>query len=349
MDKGFWKIIPKPIIGLAPMDGVTDAAFRYIVDKYGAPSVLFTEFVSADGIAYGASHLLNLLIHHKSTTPIVAQALGITPSAFYQMGFVIGEMGFDGMDINMGCPDSNIVKRGGGSALIKNPKLALEIIASAKKGLKDWSEGKALESSGLNSSIIDWIHQYQKKHNLNPERKSLPVSVKTRIGFETITTEDWIKQLLEASPAVITIHGRTFLQIYSGEVNWEEISKATKLTHSTGTMVLGNGDIHSITEAQQKIGKYEVDGVLIGRSVMGNPWIFSGESPDFNDRLKVALEQCQIFMEMTPNLHFLSLRKHLAWYCKGSKNATKLRLELMRASSLQEVMQTINSFKCKIN
>ena len=133
METNFWNTVQKPIIGLSPMDGVTDAAFRYIVDKYGAPSVLITEFTNVEGIVRGAVQLMSAFTYHKTNTPTVAQIFGIEEDAFYKTAFALCEMGFSGIDINMGCPDRHIAKKGGGAGLILQPQKAQRIIKNVKK------------------------------------------------------------------------------------------------------------------------------------------------------------------------------------------------------------------------
>lgn len=326
------------------MDGVTDAAFRYIVDIYGKPSILFTEFTSVEGIVRGAWQLLQSFIYHKTSTPTVAQIFGKEPEAFYKTAILLAEMGFDGIDINMGCPDKNVARHGGGAALILKPQLAKEIICSVKKGLHDWSEGKKVEDLQLPLTITDWVEDFKKKHKIMVERRLLPTSVKTRIGYDKIVTVEWIKSLLEAEPVNITIHGRTLKQLYSGLADWEEIGKAAEVINQTQTSVLGNGDIQNYDEALQKIKQYHLDGVLIGRSSFGNPWIFKNETPSIKQRLEAAIEHIRAFERLTPTLHFLSLRKHMAWYCKGFDNAVVLRKQLMTANTPQEAVLTIQNY-----
>lgn len=235
MIQGFWKELSKPIVGLSPMDGVTDAAFRYIVDKYGKPDILFTEFTSAEGLERGAVSLLNAFVYHQTQTPTVAQIFGANPKSFYTAAFIISELGFDGIDINMGCPDKNVAKHGGGAGLILDPKRAQEIIIETKKGVTDWSEGRTMEDIHMHSNIMRWIKDYQKAHNIIPTRRILPISVKTRIGYDKVVTEDWIKSLLEVEPVNISIHGRTLKQLYSGKADWEEIGKAAEIIKKTAT------------------------------------------------------------------------------------------------------------------
>src|SRR3989344_6611393 len=173
MNYGFWNNLKRPIIGLSPMDGVTDAAFRYICDKYGKPAVLFTEFTSVEGITRGAVKILDAFIYHKTSTPTVAQVYGSTPQSFYDATFVVCEMGFDGIDINMGCPDHNISKRGSGAALIRTPQIAKKIINSVKKASKDYFEGKNIEDTDLPKPVIEWIRDYQGSHPEQREGSSL--------------------------------------------------------------------------------------------------------------------------------------------------------------------------------
>ncbi len=348
MNRGFWDQLDKPIIALSPMDGVTDAAYRYIADKYGQPDILFTEFTSVEGIAAGADKLLSAFVYHKSETPIVGQIFGSTPKDFYKVVFVLAEMGFDGVDINMGCPDPHVAKKGGGAGLIKTPQLAREIIISSKNGLKDWSEGKKIESVGLPENIITWVNNFVTKNEITVSRKELPVSVKTRIGYDKPVTKEWIENLLSTEPANISLHGRTLKQLYSGQADWDEIAVGAKLAKKTKTTLLGNGDIKSLTDAKNKIKKHKTDGALIGRAAFGNPAIFSSKELSVNEKLIIAMEQCEVFERLTPELNFLSVRKHLAWYCKGFDNASESRMALMLSTNSGEVKKIVESLREKI-
>lgn len=341
MIKGFWSQLKKPIIGLAPMDGVTDAAFRFMVDKYGHPDILITEFTSVEGLSRGAVDLLSAFIYHQTTTPTVAQIFGTEPQAFYQTAFIISELGFNGIDINMGCPDKNVAKRGGGAGLILRPKLAQEIIRMTQKGTFDWAHGRKIEEIGLSPKIIDWIRMFQQQHQIKPTFSPLPVSVKTRIGYDQIVTTDWIQTLLEVEPVNISLHGRTLKQLYTGYANWEEIGKAAELIKKTETTLLGNGDVTDLKDAQEKITTYGVDGVLIGRASFGNPWIFQNKKTQLEEKLQTAIEHAEKFEEMTPHLNFLSLRKHMAWYCKGFDNASLIRSQLVMAKNANEIKNII--------
>lgn len=342
MTKSFWNNLKKPIIAQAPMDGVSDAAFRYITDVYGKPALLFTEFTPVEGITHGATKLLMAFVHHKTETPTIAQLYGSHAEDFYSSAFVACEMGFDGIDINMGCPDKSVVKRGAGAGLILNPPLAIEIIKQTKKGIYDWSEGKNIEDTNLSADIITYVNKFKKKLSIAPKRRLLPVSVKTRIGFDKIVTESWIASILEAEPVNISIHGRTLAQMYTGQPDWEEIGKATVLIKKTNTSVLGNGNVHSLAEADEKIKTYGVDGVLIGRAAYGNPWVFNDSQPTETDKKRVAIEHCEKFAELTPDGHFVSLRKHLAWYMRGIENSHILKTQLMQVNSVEDVRKILS-------
>ncbi len=340
MQKGFWGKLNKPILGLSPMDGVTDASFRFITAKYGKPDVMFTEFVSAEGLCAGADVLLKDFIYSEIEKPIVAQVFGIVPEAFYNAAPIVCELGFSGIDINMGCPDKNVAKRGGGAALIKTPDLAKEIIIKTKEGVRDWAEGKKLEEFDLPKNIINQLRGSTPKL-----RKKIPVSVKTRIGYEKIVIKEWVKHLLEVEPANISIHGRTLKQMYAGEANWDAIAEAAEIIKKTETLVLGNGDITDLASAKKHTEKYRVDGVLVGRAFFGNPWLFSGKEVSVSEKLDVAVEHAKYFEKILKGRKFYNMRKHLAWYAHGFPGAKELRIKLMRAENAKECEKIIADFK----
>lgn len=339
MDHGFWSKLDKPIFGLSPMDGVTDGAMRYITKKYGKPQVLFTEFTSAEGVRAGATRLMKDFYFDESERPIVAQIFGSDPDAFHRTAMVVAALGFDGVDINMGCPAKSVEERGAGAALINTPRVAGQIVAAVKMGIEDWSSGKKLEDF-----VSEEIVEHVKRRNPNPEKKNIPVSIKTRIGVDTPVTEDWMHQLVEFKPANISLHGRTLKQLYSGEANWEEIGKAAKIVKTAGICFLGNGDIISFNDAIEKINTYGLDGVLVGRSAQGNPWFFTGKEIKLKEKLLVAIEHARYFEKVFPDSHFLPMRKHLAWYARGFENASDLRGLLVQASSAAEAERMINEW-----
>ena len=330
MTPSFWQTLPKPIVALAPMDGVTDAAFRYISAKHGRPDIHFTEFTHVEGICRAIPNVLRNLEYNEMERPVVAQIFGNEPAAFYKAAHIIGALGFDGIDINMGCPDRAIASRGCGAGLIQTPKLAQEIIRATQQGARDFAKGQGAL----------------------PGRVPLPVSVKTRLGYDCIVIEDWIRYLLETEPAAITLHGRTLKQGYRGEADWDAIGQAAEIAHTTQTLLLGNGDILTPADACNKISQYGVKGVLVGRGAMGNPWFFldkdairsstppsTGFEISRQDRWKVALEHAEYFDRIRGTIPFPIMRKHLGWYARGKEGG--LRSQLVRAGSLAEVKQLL--------
>lgn len=364
MFRGFWQNLNWPIVGLSPMDGVTDAPFRIIMARYGKPDLMMTEFTSVEGICHGAVKALQAFIYSLEERPVVAQLFGTDPECFYKAAFVVAELGFDGIDINMGCPAKNVASKGAGAGLILNPKLAQNIIKSTMQAMIDWELGRSIEEVGLPENIVTFVRNRQKSHavSINPNnlkqskaetfitpnigKKRLPVSVKTRIGYDSVTIEEWVKYLLEVQPVNISIHGRTLKQMYSGKADWEAIARAAEIIHQTSTTVLGNGDVATREEAMHNVGEYGVDGVLLGRSSFGNPWVFSKVNKDIqvSERLKLAIEHAKLYENLMFSADyqiFVPMRKHLAWYCRGFPNASELRQELMKANSAIEVERII--------
>ncbi len=355
-----WQANKKSIIGLAPMDGVTDFVFRSMVHRYSKPDVVYTEFVSVEGLTHGALPLLKDLIFSKQQRPVIAQVFGHTPKDFRTVAFLVCALGFDGIDINMGCPAKSVASRGGGAALIQTPKLAVKIIQQTKLGIQDWVDGKNIsEYDGISQEIRDCLIPTK-------ERGTIPISVKTRIGFQKPQVTQWISTLLSTKVSAIALHGRTFQQGYSGKANWEKIAQAKELAKNTKIKILGNGDVRNYSQARFKIQQYNVDGVLIGRAAFGNPWIFSFHTPTQNDRFQVAMEHAFLFEKMykhlslhqdqfniipTPPLisaitsrySFFPMRKHLGWYMKDFHGAKALRSQLVHTYSAEEVKKILNN------
>src|SRR3989338_1390608 len=237
----FWQKLNRPFFILAPMADVTDSAFRQIILSCGKPDIFYTEFVSADGLCSekGKLKLVPHLAFKKNERPIVTQFFGANPENFYKCAQIAVKLGFDGIDINMGCPDRKVLKQGGGAALILKPELAKEIIRETKRGADN-----------------------------------LPVSVKTRIGYNKIITEEWISHLIEAKPAAIILHGRTMKEMSKVPAHWDEIGKAGVLCRKAGIPIIGNGDIVTHAEGLEKAKQYDLDGIMVGRGIFHNPWFF---------------------------------------------------------------------------
>lgn len=316
MSRNFWNELKKPIFVLAPMADVTDAAFRRIIAKYGKPDVMFTEFVSCDGLmSPGRERLLRDLEYTEGERPMVAQIFGSKPENFYKTAELVKSLGFDGIDINMGCPEKNIQKQGSCAALIKVPALAKEIILATKEGAGD-----------------------------------LPVSVKTRIGYNKNEIETWLPALLETNPAAITLHGRTKKEMSDVPARWDVIARAVEIRNEikSETLILGNGDVKNLTEAKMKVKETGVDGVMIGRGIFGNPWLFSGREtePTLEEKFCVMLEHTFLFEELFSGIkNFAIMKKHYKAYVEGFPGAKELRVKLMSAENAKEVEKIVKIFQ----
>ncbi len=339
--RGFWDRLKKPIVGLSPMDGVTDATFRHMVCKYSNPDLVMTEFTNVEGLARGAVKMLPAFYYEEAERPVVAQIYGVEPQSYYKCVVMLCYMGFDGIDINMGCPANKVAKRGSGAGLIKTPDLAKELVLISKKAARDWAEGISMEDAGVHPEIIKAVKE------LHPEpgpRVELPVSVKTRIGFDKDVSEEWMEHLIETEPANISLHGRTLRQMYLGMADWDSIARAADVVRGTGISFLGNGDVQSMDDAYERIEKYNIDGVLIGRATFGNPWFFKGKEPNVQEKLMAVVEHSRYLADNYPEHPFYALRKHLGWYCKGFDNAKELRVKFMKVETPEEVEQIVEEF-----
>jgi tRNA-dihydrouridine synthase B len=283
----FWTKIQTPIIGLSPMDGVTDAAFRWITAKHGKPDVILTEFVNIQSALYSPQTLLKDLTYSEIERPIVAQIYGKTPELFYLVAHIVCELGFDGLDINMGCPARKVAATGCGAALIRTPAVAREIVRAARRGIQDWHDGQTLTDLNLRTDLIAGIEDMNLARNgwkTPPERRRIPVSVKTRLGYDRVIVEDWLGVLLEEQLAAISLHGRTLEQGYRGEADWEAIARAVEIARPTDTLLIGNGDAQHLYDVYRRVQQTGVDGVLVGRGAQGDPWLFRHKN-----RVKEAL------------------------------------------------------------
>jgi nifR3 family TIM-barrel protein len=313
MDYGFWKNLPKPFFALAPMYDVTDEAFRRIIATYGKPDVFYTEFTSTDGLqSAGREKLLHHLKFSEIEHPIVAQVFGAKPEKFAQTSLLVKELGFDGIDINMGCPDKNIIKGGSCAALYKTPELAKEIILASKE-------------SGI------------------------PVSCKIRIGDTKIDWENWIAKLLEAEPAAIGIHLRTRKEMSKVPAHWELMPNIVKFieqqtTSETKPIIIGNGDIETPAQGRIKIEETGCDGVMIGRGIFGNPWLFAERIPTEEERMKVLIEHITLYDKIFTGVkHYDVMKRHFKAYLHGSEQAAELRAKLYETKSCQEALEILKT------
>ncbi len=345
----FWYKLPKPIVVLAPMADVTDAAFRRMIAKYsahtrkdgtlGGPDVMWTEFVSADGLMRateeGKKKLLADLKYSEEERPIVAQLFSSNPEYMEGAAALCAGLGFDGIDINMGCPDRNVEKQGCGSAMIKNPERAREIIRAAK-------------------------------HGASRNGKNIPVTVKTRIGYNKNELDTWLPAILEEAPAVITVHARTRKEMSKVAARWEHVRDAVLLRDkiqtpewlaarnlTEKTLILGNGDIVSVKDAKEKCRLTGADGAMLGRAIFGNPWLFHPEhdlsTVSIEERLRVMIEHTMLFEKLLPMKNFSVMKKHYKAYVNEFAGAHELRTRLMEAESAVEVEEVVNRFLLDMN
>lgn len=322
IQSGFWKKLKKPIMALAPMSGITDEAFRLMLLKYGKPSVFWTEFVPVEGFfSKGREHCLNNLKFTLEECPIVAQIFGTNPLQFEKTASLIAELGFDGIDINMGCPDKDIEKQGAGAALIRNPDLAVEIIRATKRGAKN-----------------------------------IPVSVKTRIGYRKNEIAEWIPTLLKENIAALIVHLRKRSELLNGSAHWELAQEIVNLKNSYApeTVILGNGDIKSLGEVRRLTKETGVDGVMVGRGVLENPWFFSEYFPNVSERLSAIVEHARIFEDLYKkddgewDKQFNNVKKYFHAYVKGFKGARSLRDDLMKVQNASETKKMVEDFSDKL-
>jgi tRNA-dihydrouridine synthase len=349
------------------MDGVTDASFRATIARHGKPDITFTEFTHVHDILRGPEFLLETLVYSEAERPMVAQLYGKDPELFYQAAHVAAELGFDGVDINMGCPSKNVASSGSGAALIRTPDVAQAIMQAARRGLDDWAEGQTLEQAGVKPARIAAVQRLNARRGAEQAgRRRLPLSVKTRLGYDSIMVEAWIEHLLKETPAAISLHGRTLQQMYRGSADWEAIARAAHLVRGTGTLLLGNGDVQSLEELVRRVSDTRVDGVLIGRGVFGAPWLFRRKEQaralaqqcgtieqgtldaapaTIEERFAILLEHARHFEDLCGQRQFHRMRKHLGWYCKGFPRAAALRARLFHASSVAEVTGALADYR----
>lgn len=346
-NKSFWDKLPKPFFVLAPMANVTDFAFREMIAKYGKPDVMWTEFVSADGlVSNGKEKLLIDIKFSNKQRPIVAQLFSGHPKAMLESAKLVKDMKFDGLDINMGCPDRSVEKQGGGAAHIKDWDNTKKIIEYAKNG-----------AGGL------------------------PVSVKTRLGYNKIDIDGWVRFLLEMKLPALTVHLRTRKEMSAVPAHWELMPEIVRLRNEIApdTLIIGNGDVETIDDAKIKIAKYGCDGIMIGRGIFGKPWLFSNIS-DFQNRshlsrktnlqrsgicdwfvlresgggdenitseqkLKIMLEHAKLFEKTFKGIkNFTIMKKHFKAYVSGWDGAKDLRIELMTANNAKEVSTIVKRY-----
>lgn len=328
-----WAKIKKGSLILAPMEDVTDTVFRQIVMSCGAPDIMYTEFTNCDGLASsGKNQVIHRLKYSQNERPIIAQIWGNSPQNYFDAACLVRKMGFDGVDINMGCPERSIIKQGACSALIDNYDKAKEIITSVQQA----TEGV------------------------------IPVSVKTRIGFKSIKTVEWVNFLLQLDIDALILHGRTAKEQSKVPCHWDEIAKAVEirdaLYHSKNIKyipVIGNGDVMSWKQAEEYVSRYKVDGIMIGRGVFQNPFIFNKSYIQNEDGLIVntktskyvheleflMLLRChiQLWVETWGDTkNYSVLKKYYKIYIQRFEGAGKLRNKIMETCSPDQALYIVD-------
>jgi tRNA-dihydrouridine synthase len=308
--------LPKPFFVLAPMDDVTDTVLRQIVADLAPPDFYMTEFVNVDGLqSPGRERLLKKLRFTGKERPIVAQLWGTKPENFYKTVKELKQMGFDGVDLNFGCPVKNVVKAGACAALINNRELAGEIIEASR------------EAAG----------------------EQFPLSVKTRVGFNT-TDLSWIEFLLTKKLDLLSIHGRTAKQLSKVPPNWDLIGQTREMRDvlCPSTLIVGNGDVMSRSQGLKLAEKYQLDGIMVGRGIFEDPFLFAEKSPwgsySREQKLNLYRKHIELFAKTWKNgeRRIETLNKFCKIYISGFSGAKELREELMSAKSTQEALDNLS-------
>lgn len=311
----FWQELPKPFFILAPMEAVTDVVFRHVVAHAAAPDLYFTEFTNAASFCSpeGKHSTRGRLTFTQDEQPMVAQIWGSKPEHFAKMSKGLAEMGFAGIDINMGCPDKAVNKTGGGAALIETPELAAELIAAAKEG-------------------------------------GLPVSVKTRLGYKKQKTDEWASFLLQQDIAALTMHARTQKEMSKVPARWEEIGKVVKIRNEIAphTLIVGNGDVRDRQHGLELAEQYGVDGVMIGRGIFHNPFAFEKQPREHSreellELLKLQLDLFDKYSRELEPRRFDPLKRFFKIYVRDFPGASELRDKLMHTKSTDEVRQILRT------
>ena len=317
MKNNFWAELPKPFFILAPMEDVTDVVFRHVVKEAGAPDVFFTEFTNSDSFCHpdGIESVRGRLAFTEDEQPMVAHIWGDKPEFFREMSIALADMGFKGIDLNMGCPVPNVAERGKGSGLILRPEVAAKLIEAAKAG-------------------------------------GLPVSVKTRLGFtDTAEMEKWISHLLKQDIANLSVHMRTRKEMSKVAAHWELIPRIVELRDEIApqTLITINGDILDRQMGLELAEKYGVDGLMIGRGIFKNPYAFEKEPQEHSPKELISLLRLQLdlqdkYAEQVPR-SIVGLHRFFKIYVKGFPGANDLRVSLMNTKSTAEVREILADFE----
>lgn len=320
MKENFWNELPRPFFILAPMEDVTDIVFRHVVSEAARPDVFFTEFINTESFCHpeGIHSVRGRLTFSEDEQPMVAHIWGDKPEQFKEMSFGLADMGFKGIDLNMGCPVANVAKKGKGSGLILRPERAAEIIQAAKAG-------------------------------------GLPVSVKTRLGYYNIEEwKEWLRHVFKQDIANLSIHLRTRKEMSKVDAHWELIEAIKEMRDEVApqTLLTINGDIPDRQKGMELATKYGIDGVMIGRGIFHNPFAFEKEprehtSKELLDLFRLHLELFEKYSNEETQ-QFKSLRRFFKIYVRGIRGASELRHQLMSTETVDEARALLDDFEANM-
>ncbi|MBI5555573.1 MAG: tRNA-dihydrouridine synthase [Elusimicrobia bacterium] len=307
-----WENLPRPILALAPMAGVTDSPFRRICRSAGA-DVVYSEMISVTGLFYHSPKTRRLFNFTPQEQPLIIQIFGAIPEHFaYAARYITEQVTPAGIDINFGCPVREVIKTGAGCYLMKNLSLAKEVLSAVR------------------------------------ENTNLPVSIKTRAQVGDITVLDLLAAVKDVSLQALMVHGRSFTQKFSGAINIKLIREAKKLFPG---VVLANGNLNSPEQVKEILDQTGCDGVGLARGVLGRPYLFTQvkefirqqryTKPRFSEVVQTILKQAKMMQEEKGNHGLIEMRKHLGWYVHDFPGARNLRNQLYRCSTYEEMAEIL--------
>ena len=308
------------------MEDVTDSVFRQMLLHTAPPDIFFTEFTNVDGVfSDGGSNVIHRFQHTEAEKPLIAQIWGHKPENYYNGAQYAKKNGFAGVDINMGCPQKDVIKKGLCAALIENHEQARKVIEATIQGATDGGN-------------------------------AIPVSVKTRLGLKKISIDVWLPFLLSFNLAALTLHARTVSEMSKVPAHWDVLAEAVQIrnTLKSQTLIIGNGDVKDRIDGLQKIADSGVDGVMIGRGMFENIYAFDPD-PSKNDRLSVAERASLLLLHLNLFEQTWSqpdafqkrayvLKKYYKIYIKGFDGAAECRETLMNADSLEETRAILSTY-----
>jgi len=316
--KNFWETLPQPILALAPMAGVTDAAFRVLCKRAGA-DVIYTEFASSDALAFGGKKTVEMISFTQEERPVVVQIFGKDPELMFKATQKVQELGFDGVDINFGCPAYKVVKHGGGVNLMRNLPLVHELVQSVSEAATE-----------------------------------IPVSIKIRGSIKStdkcsaIRAIDLVDTIKDLPVKALMIHGRSYEKPFDGDPDTQAITEVVKAFPG---VVLANGGVYTPEDGKRLLEETGAAGIGIARGAWGQPWIFTQlkeylatgryKTPNMGEQTKIILEHAELALNAKGPHGLIELRKHLTRYIKGIPGASKMRAQLVRVTTVSELKKIL--------